>query len=303
MKSIRYIGVSFYKGRVQLAEIEHGKKVQVTTLAERETSLDIAQAGVNLTANHPQLSTFVRELRELYKQHKLSTEQISFALPPDPVFINIIPVDASLVGADIRKYIEWESAQYLGENSSADYLVDSHALPASNGSARTMFMVSVRKGMVAFIQKAVALLGLKLRFVDIDQFSAEKTLLANYPEILEHDIVLIGVRFGGIDASLIHEGQMTDYRAFHKSDARKAVASYLKYLKERDGLNPPAAILLHGIDITPQLVGALRSESGIQQTLPLNALRKIPATSHVYPPFIKESHRFASAIGLALRTQ
>ena len=75
-----------------LAEVEHKKKKSiVTVLAERDTTMDFTRTGAAISADHPQLSMFVRELREMMKQHKVSTENISFALPPDPLFINIIP--------------------------------------------------------------------------------------------------------------------------------------------------------------------------------------------------------------------
>ncbi|MGB2868372.1 MAG: pilus assembly protein PilM [Bacteroidota bacterium] len=303
MKTARYLGVSFYKGRIQLAEVEHGKKVIITTLAERETTMDFAQAGVNLSATHPQLGTFVAELKELLKQHKLSPQYISFALPPDPVFINIVPMDPSLKGADLTNYLQWEVGQYFPGPASKEFILDSHALPLSAGGAQNTFMVGVRKGMVAFIQKVVAELRLKLNIIDIDQFSTEKTLLINYPEILEHDIALIGLRYGAIDASVIHEGQMSDYRAYNSSDPKKSIHLYLKYLKQRNGSGGPAALLLHGIDVTQDLIVALRNETGIKQTLPLNSLRKLPASEKIYKPFLKESYRFAAAIGLALRSK
>jgi hypothetical protein len=71
MKTARYLGVSFLQGHIQAAEIEHGKKVTITALAERETAMDFVQAGVNLAPDHPQLATFVNELRDLIKQNKI----------------------------------------------------------------------------------------------------------------------------------------------------------------------------------------------------------------------------------------
>ena len=63
MKSTSYIGVSFLKGKIQLAEVEHKrKKLTVTVLAERDTAVDFAQTGANLSAAHPQLGIFVSEL-------------------------------------------------------------------------------------------------------------------------------------------------------------------------------------------------------------------------------------------------
>jgi Tfp pilus assembly PilM family ATPase len=303
MKSNRYVGVSFLKGKIQLAEVEHKKKLTVTILAESDTTMDFAQAGVNLSAEHPQLDTFITELHDLMKQQKVSAEYISFALPPDPVFINIIPIDPSLSGKDLAQYLQWEVDQYFPDASSKEFIIDSHGLPLENTIAQQTFMVAVRRGMAAFLQKTVAGIKMKLNIIDIDQFSTEKTLITNYPEILEHDIVLFGLRYGGLDASLIHNGQMTDYRAFHyngNSDPTKPIQEYLKYLKQKDN-SSPAALLLHGNDVPQDLIVTLRSITGIKQTLAMNAFRKISATEKLYQPFIKESYRFASAIGLALR--
>jgi Tfp pilus assembly PilM family ATPase len=306
MKSTYYVGVSFLRGKIQLAEVEHKKKKSiVTVLAERDTTMDFVRTGATITADHPQLSMFVRELKEMMKQHKVSTEYISFALPPNPLFINIIPVEPDLTGKDLSQYLQWEVDQYFPHTSPKEFITDSHGLPLENAGAQQTFMVAVRRGMIAFLQKAVVGLKMKLNIIDIDQFSTEKTLITNYPEILEHDIVLIGLRKGGIDASLIHNGQMTDYRSFLYNGEPfpdKYILEYLKYLKQKDN-STPAALLLHGIDVTKSLVMSLRTTTEIKQTLALNPFRKLVAAKILNPSFIKEGYRFSAAIGLALRTK
>jgi Tfp pilus assembly PilM family ATPase len=306
MKSTYYVGVSFLRGKIQLAEIEHKKKKSiVTVLAERDTTMDFARTGATISADHPQLNMFVRELREMMKQHKVSTEYISFALPPDPLFINIIPVEPDLTGKDLSQYLQWEVDQYYPHTSPKEFITDSHGLPLENAGAQQTFMVAVHRGLVAFLQKAVAGLKMKLNIIDIDQFSTEKTLTTNYPEILEHDIVLIGLRKSGVDASVIHNGQMTDYRSFLYNGEPypdKYILEYLKYLKQKDN-STPAALLLHGVDVTKSLVMSLRTTTEIKQTLALNPFRKLVAAKNLNPSFIKEGYRFSAAIGLALRTK
>ncbi len=305
MKAQRNLGLSFFKGGIQAAEIEHGKEVQLTGLAEHESSIDFSQVGNQLSASYPQLPAFVAELRDLIRQNKFSPEFISYALPPDPVVINMIPADPTLKGSELNEYLQWEMEQYYPGTPAKEFVVDSHALRAPEGAARQLFMVSVRKSMVGFIQKVTADLRLKLNIIDIDQFSTEKTVLFNYPEVLDHPIVLFGVLFGFVDASLVHKGEMSDYRSFRsESDSaiKKAIHEYLRYLKEKDVPETPAALLLHGYDIPQNLVLELRSETGIKQTLAINACRKLPTASKVSKPLIKDSYRFAAAIGLALRS-
>jgi Tfp pilus assembly PilM family ATPase len=306
MKASRYIGVSFLQGKIQIAEIEHRKKkLTMTALAERDASLDIAGDGARLSADHPQLASFVQELRDLIRRNKISAEEISFALPMDPLFVNIIPVDSSLRGKELAQYLQWEVQQYFPDASPREFVNDSHGLPVEQGSAQETFMVAVRRGMVAFLQRAAGALKLKLKIVDIDHFSTEKALITNYPEILEHDIVLLGLQYSRVDASLIHNGQMTDYRAFMYSntpDPVEPVLKYLKYLKQKNN-SKPAAMLLHGNGVAKDLVVSLRKATGIKQTLPLNVFRKIKGAEDLLEPYVKESYRFAPAVGLALRAK
>ncbi|HEY6953209.1 MAG TPA: hypothetical protein VI758_12455 [Bacteroidota bacterium] len=304
MKTERYLGISFLRGRIQAAEIEHGKHVQLTGLAERNSTVDFSQIGAQLNATHPQLPTFVAELKGLIRDSKFTPGFISYAIPPDPVFINMIPADASLKEAELGEYLQWEMEQYFPGTPPKDFIIDSHALRTQAGAPKELFVVSVRKNMVGFLQKATAQLNLKLGLVDIDQFSTEKTVLFNYPEVLEHPIVLFGSRIGFVDASLIHKGEMSDYRSFKSESAdgiKKAIHQYLKYLKEKEVHETPAALLLHGSEIPQNLIAELRAETGIKQTLAINACRKLPTTEKVSKLFVQESYRFAAAIGLALR--
>ncbi len=305
MKSNRYIGLSFLNKKIQVAEIEHKRKITILTLAEENFGLDFSKVGKELSANHPLVETLTDELHSIFKDNKISAEHISFALPPDPVFINIIPIDPKLTDKELAQYLQWEVQQYFPDVTQKEFVVDSHGLPIENSLAQQTFMVAVRRGMAMFLQKVAAALKMKLNIIDIDQFSTEKTLIVNYPEILEHDIVLFGLRPKSVDASLIHNGQMTDYRAFQnngESRPTRIILDYIKYLKQKDNSNPEA-LLLHGVNIPKDFVLSLRSETGIKQTLVMNSFRKIKASNKIRDSYIRESYRFASAIGLALRTK
>lgn len=288
-----------------MAEVEHGRTVQLTALVEGETTTDFTQAVPSLTPDHPQFDVFVQELRGLIRRHKLAPEKISFALPTAPLFINLIPVDASLSGASLKAHLAWEMTQFYPENDPKDFMLGSDIIPAADGGPNQAFMVGLPRGLVAFVQRAAQQLKLAMAIVDVDQFSVEKTVLLNYPEILEHAIVLFGLRSGAVDASLIHEGRMTDYRVYTmdpSADPSWAVVTYLQYLQDR-GIPEPAALILHGVDLPKELIVSLRDQTGIKQTVALNATRKLPVAKSVHAPFVKESYRFGAAIGLALRTQ
>ena len=265
--------------------------------------MDFSQGGANLSPDHPKLFTFVYELEELLKQSRVRSKYISFALPTDPVFINIIPVDAALQGNEVSAHIQWELEQYHPDTPLKEFIIDSQPLPWGDKDVKQMFVVCVRRGMVGFLKKAVAELKLQLHLVDIDHFSTEKSLRFNYPECAEENVALFGVRHGRVDASLVLQGELCDYRAFlidSSADVGDAVATYLTYLKEKEGVDSPGKIVLHGMDITPALVAKIKRERGTE-TLALDAVRGLSPSKKPHEPFVKESSRFAAAIGLALR--
>ncbi len=304
MRSHRHLGVSFFDGSIQLAEIEHGKKTALTKLAEGESNVDFVQAGIHLSAEHPQVATLVGELGNLIKRNKVAAKQISFALPAEPVFINVIPISEALQGDPLKHFLEWELKQYYLDAGPKDFIVDAHPLPSSEQSVKPSFVIGVRRGMVAFLQKVTKELKLDLQIIDVDHLSTEKTVSFNYPEISGHHAALFSVRMSGIIASIIRNGETVDYRPYRvpvPQDVAKTVVSYLKYLKEKDGMTPPDVIFLYGLDVPKDILEQVRAETDTQ-TVVVNALRKLPILGAVYKPFAKQSCRFAPAIGLGLRS-
>jgi len=304
MKSSRHIGISFCNGHIQLAEIEQGKKKAVTVLAETETSLDLVEAGVHLSADHPQVATLAGELRDVIKRNKVAAKAISFALPAEPVFINIVPLSPSLKGQSLGEYLKWELNQYYPDVGPKDFILDSHPLPSSDKESRPGFVVGVRRGMVTFLQKVTNNLKLDLHIIDIDHLSTEKTLSYNYPEVAGHNVALFSLRMTGVIASVVRDGGIIDYRSYPvqvPAECAKTVSTYLKHLTQLDGMETPDAIFLYGLDVPLETVKQIRSDTGTQ-TIVINSLRKLPAAGKIYQQFTKASNRFAPAIGLGLRT-
>jgi Tfp pilus assembly PilM family ATPase len=304
MKFSRHVGVSFCNGHIQLAEIDLGKKKAVTVLAEAQTSVDLVEAGIHLSADHPQVATLSRELGGLMERNKVSAKAVSYALPAEPVFVNIIPISASLKAQKLDDYFHWELMQYFPDAAPKDFILDAHTFSSSNKDAKSGFVVGVRRGMVTFLQKVTNDLKLSLQIIDIDHLATEKTLSYNYPEISGHDVALFCVRMTGIIASVIRGGEVVDYRWYPvqaPAECGKTINAYLKHLKEKDEIKPPDVLFLYGLAIPPATIKQIRAETDTQ-TIVINSLRKLPLAGKVDHLFSKESNRFASAIGLGLRT-
>ncbi len=304
MKSSYNVGVSLYKGQIQLAEIDHGKKMTVTALGERSTAIDFAHDG-NFSPEHPQLFTFVYELEELLKENKVHSKTISFALPTEPILINVIPVDTTLQGNDLTAHIHWEFEQYYPGVPGKDFIISAYPIPGATKDLKEVFLVALRKGLVSFLKRAATELRLDVHLVDINHFSAEKTLRHCHPELLKERLMLFGLRGGGVDASLVSQGQYTDYRFFpidQHDDVKKCVLAYKRYLEQKSGKQAPAKAVLYGFDVTPQTISLVQRETGIQ-TMAMDSIRNMVPSKKLYDAYVKENTRFAAAIGLALRIQ
>jgi Tfp pilus assembly PilM family ATPase len=304
MRSSYYAGFSFYKGQIQLAELDHGRKKTVTALNERSSAVDLSR-DVKFSADHPQLHTFIYELEEMIKENKLHSKTVSFALPTEPLLMSVIPIDPTLQGPGLTSHLQWEFEQFYPNVPVKDYVVSAYPIPGPTKGIRQAFLVGVQRGTIAFLKRAASELRLQVFLIDIDHFSVEKTLRHCHPELLKDDILLIGVRGGCIDASLVAEGQYVDYRAFtvhHADDLKKAIVEYRQYLEQKDGIESLSKIVLYGYDVNEQTMNQIQGETGIP-TMALNAMSNLEPSKRLDEAYVSDSSRFSAAIGLALRTQ
>lgn len=301
----RKLGVSFVRSRLQVAEIEHGKKVNLTVLAESTTSVDLRQTGASLTPSHPQVTTLAGEIRELLEANKIRAQSISFALPPDSVFVNIVPLPKTLKGPKLEEHLHWELSHYIPDFDPQNFLLESTPIAHQPEHAVNVIVLSLKRGMVGFLQKVSAELRLRLSTLNIDHFCSEKTLAFNYPEIQGHTVLLISTRYGAVDASALKDGELVDYRRFLGQmpvDVPQIAGAYLKYINQRDDMDEPSAMFFSGLELPIGVMNRLKKEIPVQ-TITMNAFRKLPIKGKVFEQYLNENYRFSAAIGLALRNR
>ncbi|MFH0989026.1 MAG: hypothetical protein V1799_03310 [bacterium] len=305
MKTNIHIGLSFLQGNMQLAEIEHGKKeTTLVALNEQPTSMDFGHASVTLSPDHPQLETFCDELKDFLKQAKVHSKLISFALPTDPMLISVLPVDAALSPADIKPHLQWELEQHFPNSPAKDYVIDHHPLPGADPATKSMFVVAVHRGIVGFLKNAVTKLKLQLHAIDIDQFSTERSIRFNYPELVKAKPLLIGAKYGRTDISLLVNGEAVEYRSFPRKadqDFKNSIQAFIQYVRDKGILETPTKLVVYGSEFSKDLLGQVQRETGVGVEIS-SSIRKLSLNKKLPEENLKESYRFAPAIGLALRT-
>lgn len=302
-RSTRHLGISFCRNRIQAAEVQFGRTPTLFTIAENESSLDLTQAGVHLTGDHPQVLSLVNEISDLIYRNKITAQNISFALPRDSVFIHSLPVDRTLKGASLREHLRWEIHQYFPNVDPKEFIISSQKLSGQSENYLPTFMVGVRRGLVEFLQNTAKKLRLEIRFIDVDQFSSEKALFLNHSEASNGIVSMIGVRYGGIDGSTFENGELFDYRyeqGEFPQNIPEAILNYLSYVKKAHSKSP-ASIFLTGLNIQEGILRIIRQNTKIGAML-CNPFLKLPVAKKIFHAFMHESSRFTAAVGLALRT-
>ena len=300
MRSSYYLGVSLYRGQIQIAELDHGKKKTVTALAERSTSIDFNR-DTHFSPDHPQIFTFVYELEELLKENRVHSKSISFAIPIEPILLNVVPVDPSLHGPELTAHAQWEFAQYYPKASVKDYSVSAIPIAGAKNAAKEVFLVGVRRGLIGFFKRAASELRLQTHLIDVDHFSVEKTLKFCHPELTKDAILLLGLRGGAVDASLVIQGEFADYRTFPietLDDLKKSIVAYRQHLSQKDDAPNPSKIVLYGYGATQNAMNQIQKETGIP-TMTLDAIRNLVPSKKLFEAYAKDSSRFAAAVGLA----
>ncbi len=300
---IRHLGIAFRGKKLSLAEIELSKSPQVLALDEGECAVDFSDPATN-PEMHAEIGAVAGEIEALAQKNGVQAQAISFALPSSALFINSIPVDTSLKNDALTALLQWELQQYFPDMTPRTFVTDSHLFPVKSKDAVPTLLVAVRRGSVAFLQRVCAELKLKLHVVDVDHFSVEKTLLANYPEVKKETVALFGLYEGSLAASILHKRELVHYRHFRDASLENATTAgaYLKELRQTHEEMKPNAAYLYGTAVAPDGATSLRQHVGVQTT-PLNVFRKLTAVPGVDKGLLKESYRFAAAIGVALRKE
>jgi len=299
--SARKAGVSFLGGKLQLLEIEHGKTPLVMCAAERDSTIDVRHLLSQAAPGQAQVVPLAQAISQLVKGNKVKAKTVSFALPPDGIFVNTIPVAEFLKGPKLAEYLRWEVAQYFEGWSSKDYLLSAASVPVRDPDAQFTLVVSLRRAVVTFFQKVAEQLGMTVGTLDLQHFCMEKALTANYPDSRSQSVLLVSLLDGVIEISHLTKGQLVDYRRYCEMDVRGALYAHMKSIEERDALPKPQALYVSGDTFSDATVKECAESSG----LPAKALEPFAALDvprRMAQVIGSGSVRFAAAVGLALRS-
>lgn len=277
-----------------------GRSLQVVIAEIREGGMELChiEEVEDAGAGDHWIAEAIRILREGGSGKVTSA---SVALDHDLLFLHTFPMDASLHQADQNEHVQWELSNYIADFKPQEYLNDTHVLRSrAREQTADVLMVSVRRDLLFRIQRFLGEHKIELTIVDTNYFSAQHGLMANYPEARMKLLGLAGISPHRIELGVVANGRTLEYHTFRPGTAADTVDHILNTL----GPLHIDMLFLYGTGITTALYEPLGESRKPSVTL-FNPFRRlfIPSSLKTFERYAGLEHRFAAAVGCALRKQ
>lgn len=226
-------------------------------------------------------------------------KNVSVALDKKMLFIHSFPLDSTLSKIDQNEHLNWELSQLIPSFHSKDYVSDTHILQTHVQERKhDILSVTIKRTLINQIHDYTAQKNLHLNIIDAAHFAAGESLMQTHPEIQTHDCALLGLSMSQIEFSCYNNGHLLSYS--HRLGTNiEFVLQYLKHNISEKNLN---SIYIYGPNADSEMVQTLRTEISSQINI-LNPFSRINISSSVrnFERFTGDAHRFAPAVGIALR--
>lgn len=290
------LGLSISDKSVQAVEVEQdGKSNTLLALDEWENTLPNGP-----TEDKHGTGQFTEYLSAFIKVNRVKAKKVAVALDSAQLFINSFPLEDGLSRVEINEHVNWELNQYFPETPNKEFVTDVHVMTRNLPEHwNQVLSVSLRRKDAYVVESAIAKLGLSLNIIDVDHFSADTALRANYPDSERKFLALVGVKENRLDISLLKNGNMESYSYCVVQSNQEIIEQVGTLSRDVKGIQ---SITVHGEYLDKDLLVLIRRGSALLVEA-LNPLRHVQVadslrlSDHLSSP----SYRFASAVGVALR--
>lgn len=242
---------------------------------------------------------YISSLDRYLEEHRTKVNQVAVALDAAKLIILNCPLDISLTQSERNEQVAWELSHYISTYQAKEYINDIHVLETrAQDHVQNVLAVAVRRKTIFGLQEVLDKRGLTLGVVDVNHFATENALLRSHPEIGKAVCACIGLNQSRIDASILRNGHMTEYRYSVSTEEQDHRTFLEKVLHQHSS----AGVYLYGTNLTKEQEKMVKSSSQ-SSTIILNPFRKILLSPNFpgFTPYIPYTYRFAAAVGIALR--
>jgi hypothetical protein len=303
-RSNKFSAIQFAGKKILAVEmVHHENEFELISLTEGEASKDYSVLLTSVPKEDAHLTkTLQDDIKSIRKHDDIDAPNISFCLDSRWAFIHSFPLDDKLSESERADQIDWEFSNYLTSPSREHYVTGIATLEQlPDRQASFILAACARRELVALLHNAASHIGLHLSVIDVDHFGAEHTLRWNYPEIQQEDVFLFGVKSNRLDASRLQNGRPVRYRYGRITSGYVSHPLLDQFLMTGSNGKPAAtrAYVYGEQDGTPTLPQLSRGNAPSVELL--NPLRRVSLPRRLRRLDAASTHRYAPAIGLAMR--
>jgi len=300
----KFSAIQFTGKKIIAVELVHrGDEFELTSITEREGSENYSMLLASVSKGDTDLTQKLEDdLKSIRKHAGIDAPNISFCLDSRWVFIHSFPLDENLSEPERADQINWEFSNYLTPSEHEDYVSAAASLEQlPDCHASVVLTASARRELIALFRHVTSRLGLQLSIIDVDHFGAEHSLRWNYPEIEQEVVSLFGIKSNRLDASSFQNGRPVEYRWGELANGNLSQGLLDQLLTTNSNRKPATkrAFIYGEKDGTPNLPRFDKEHAPPVEVL--NPLRRVNLPRRLRRLDPVSAHRYAPAIGLAMR--
>jgi hypothetical protein len=223
----------------------------------------------------------------------------SVAADHGTAFVHCFPTDNSLNSSDEQDQINWELSNFIPSFKADDYTREKHVLQThAHRQYSELMVVAFKRSFVQSTEASLRKKQIALAKVESNHFGAQHALLLNNPEIKPKMVGVVHLMQKRLDVGMINRGRLIHYRS-----VRVAPEVVVPEILRADLNSFPASdLFFHGAWATDAIVDRARAELPCR-VAKLNPFRgmQVASSFREFDSYIGKEHRFAAAVGSALR--
>lgn len=305
----RSLGIGLSGSRIYFTELSGSQEApKVDHIESVKVNFDFEDDLGKFKSSQKDLANISSEISTYISKRGLTITKAALTLSSSQAFTLTLPVDYSEGKQSINSKIYWELSNYFPENYN-DFLINTYrlgnVLPCRNSD--DFLVIAVTKNTIEFVKRIFRICSLELNVIDIDHFSAENSVRANYPVVLNgKNILLAGLKNGRIDYGFIENQKYKFYshsKFYHETEFNLSLTrKLLSIYNSEPVLKRLDVIFLYGDEIKDDTLEAV-TKLGIADVKIVNPFENLNASD----VFLKnESLRktffaYSASCGIALR--
>lgn len=305
----RSLGIGLSGSRIYFTELSGtSDSPKVDHIESVKVNFDFEDDLGKFKSSQKDLANISSEISTYISKRGLTITKAALTLSSSQAFTLTLPVDYSEGKQSINSKIYWELSNYFPENYN-DFLINTYrlgnVLPCRNSD--DFLVIAVTKNTIEFVKRIFRICSLELNVIDIDHFSAENSVRANYPVVLNgKNILLAGLKNGRIDYGFIENQKYKFYshsKFYHETEFNLSLTrKLLSIYNSEPVLKRLDVIFLYGDEIKDDTLEAV-TKLGIADVKIVNPFENLNASD----VFLKnESLRktffaYSASCGIALR--